>query len=82
MIDVIGDTEETADRICSLARSRMLHCDYPGRKSSAGNLAFPFSPSDIHVGDVYTFSIYHLVKVDDLTETAEFCREEVNHETL
>jgi len=55
----------------------MLHFDYPGRKSTAGNLAFPYSPSDIHLGAVYTFSIYHLMEVDDLTETSKLVFEEV-----
>ena len=71
IIDCVGKDQKTADTICSLARSRMLHTDYPGRKSSAGNLAFPFSPSDIHVGAVYEFSIFHLAVVDSLSETAE-----------
>lgn len=71
IIDAVGKTQEIADTICSLARSRMLHSDYEGRKSSAGNLAFPFSPSDIHVGEVYEFSIFHLVEVDSLVETAK-----------
>jgi len=70
-IDVVGKTQDIADEICALARSRMLHCDYPGRKSTAGNLAFPFSPSDIHVGAVYTFSVFHLAQVDSLMETAQ-----------
>ncbi|MBR2322841.1 MAG: acyclic terpene utilization AtuA family protein [Clostridia bacterium] len=70
IIDVVAKTQEIADTVCALARSRMLHCDYVGRKSSAGNLAFPFSPSDIHVGEVYEFSIFHLVKVGNLKETS------------
>lgn len=77
IIDVVGKTQEIADTVCALARSRMLHCDYEGRKSSAGNLAFPFSPSDIHVGEVYEFSVFHLAKVDSLMETAEIVVEEV-----
>ena len=77
MIDVVGKTQEIADTVCSLARSRMLHCDYEGRKSTAGNLAFPFSPSDIHVGKVYEFSVFHLAKVDSLSETVKIVKEEV-----
>ncbi len=77
VIDAVGKTQEIADTICSLARSRMLHCDYTGRKSSAGNVAFPFSPSDIHVGAVYEFSVFHLAKVDSLSETAVIKTEEV-----
>ena len=77
IMDIVGKTQEIADMVCALARSRMLHCDYEGRKSSAGNLAFPFSPSDIHVGAVYEFSVFHLAKVDSLMETSEILIEEV-----
>ena len=77
IMDIVGDTQEIADTVCALARSRMLHCDYEGRKSSAGNLAFPFSPSDIHVGPVYEFSVFHLAKVDSLLETSDITIEEV-----
>ncbi len=77
VVDVVGKTQEIADTICALARSRLLHCDYVGRKSTAGNVAFPFSPSDIHVGAVYEFSVFHLAKVDDLNETARITIEEV-----
>ena len=77
IIDVVAKSQDIADTVCALARSRMLHCDYEGRKSSAGNLAFPFSPSDIHVGEVYEFSIFHLVEVDDLLETSKFTIERV-----
>lgn len=77
IMDIVGKTQEIADTVCALARSRMLHCDYEGRKSSAGNLAFPFSPSDIHVGEVYEFSVFHLAKVDSLSETAKISIEEV-----
>jgi hypothetical protein len=74
---IVGQTQEIADTVCALVRSRMLHCDYPGRKSTAGNLAFPFSPSDIHVGAVYEFSIFHLAEVDSLLETTNIVLEEV-----
>ncbi len=77
VIDVVGKTQGVADTICSLARSRMLHTDFEGRKSSAGNLAFPFSPSDIHVGEVYEFSVFHLVEVDDLLETSKMVIKEI-----
>ncbi|MBR5543800.1 MAG: acyclic terpene utilization AtuA family protein [Oscillospiraceae bacterium] len=77
IMDIVGKTQEIADTVCALARSRMLHCDYDGRKSTAGNLAFPFSPSDIHVGEVYEFSVFHLVKVDSLLETAQITTEVV-----
>ncbi len=75
IMDIVGKTQEIADTVCALVRSRMLHCDYEGRKSSAGNLAFPFSPSDIHVGAVYEFSVFHLAAVDSLLETSHIVKE-------
>jgi len=65
IIDAVAPTQEMANTICSFARSTMLHYGYPGRVSTAGNLAFPFSPSDIMMGDVYEFCIYHVMEVDD-----------------
>ncbi len=65
VIEALAPTQEVADTICSFARSTMLHYGYPGRKATAGNLAFPYSPSDLSAGAVYKFSVYHLLKVDD-----------------
>ncbi|HDL7412814.1 TPA: 3-methylaspartate ammonia-lyase, partial [Yersinia enterocolitica] len=62
LLDVVAPSQATADSICSLARSTLLHYGYAGRIATAGNLAFPFSPSDIRAGLVYEFSIYHLME--------------------
>lgn len=65
IIEAVADTQEQADTICGFARSTLLHYGYEGRISTAGNLAFPFSPSDCKMGEVYEFNVYHLLKVDD-----------------
>jgi len=65
LIEAIAPTQALASYALSLARSSYLHCPFPGRKATAGNLAFPFSPSDFEGGDVYEFSIYHLMAVED-----------------
>jgi hypothetical protein len=65
VIEAIAPTQEEADSLVSVTRSTLLHFGYPGRISTAGNLAFPFSPSDIRMGDVYGFSIYHLMEIGD-----------------
>lgn len=65
LIEAIAPTQALASYVLSLARSSYLHCPFEGRKSTAGNLAFPFSPSDFEGGDVYDFSVYHLMKVRD-----------------
>lgn len=68
LIEAVAETQAEADTICASARSTMLHYGYEGRRATAGNLAFPYSPSDFHAGEVYNFSIYHLIEVDDPTE--------------
>lgn len=65
IIEAVGATQAEADTICSFARSTFLHYGYDGRMSTAGNLAFPFSPSDAHMGEVFEFNVYHLMQVDD-----------------
>ena len=65
LIEAIAPTQELADTILSLARSTALHQSFEGRKATAGNLAFPFSPSDLQGGAVYEFSLYHLLKIDE-----------------
>ena len=65
VIEVLADTQEQANTICSITRSTLLHYGYAGRISTAGNLAFPFSPSDIPMGQAFEFGMYHLMEVDD-----------------
>lgn len=66
VIEALCKTQTEADTLCSIARSTMLHYGYDGRVSTAGNLAFPFSPSDITVGKVFEFSVYHLMDIEGL----------------
>ncbi len=65
VIEAVAGHQETANTVCSLARSMMLHYGYEGRIATGGNLAFPYSPSDISCGPVYEFSMYHLMEIDD-----------------
>jgi hypothetical protein len=68
IIEVIAETEEISRQVLAASRSAALHSTYPGRKAIAGNLAFPFSPSDIGVGDAYEFNIYHLLRLEQPLE--------------
>lgn len=68
VIEAVADTQEQADTICAFARSTMLHYGYEGRRATAGNLAFPYSPSDFHAGEVYVFNVYHVIEVEEPTE--------------
>ena len=71
LMEVVAATQDLANTICATARSTLLHYPYAGRKSTAGNLAFPYSPSDIQCGPVYKFTVYHLVHVGDPCELFE-----------
>ncbi len=66
LIEAIAPSQELANMIVGLTRSTCLHQHFPGRKTTAGNLAFPFSPSDFQGGEVWEFSVYHLMEVQDL----------------
>lgn len=65
LFEVIAKTQAEASALCSSVRSTFMHYGYEGRKSTAGNLAFPFAPSDVEFGAVYEFSVYHLMETVD-----------------
>lgn len=65
LFEVLAKTQSQASAICSSVRSTFMHYGYEGRKSTSGNLAFPFAPSDVEFGAVYEFSVYHLMEVKD-----------------
>ncbi len=65
VIEVTGPDQDTADAVLALARVSMLHTDFPGRLCREGNMAFPYSPSDVQVGPVYRFSVFQTMAVDD-----------------
>lgn len=63
--EAIAPTQELAHGICHVTTGTLLHYAYEGQKNNAGNLAFLHSPSEIDAGPTYTFSLYHLMDVDD-----------------
>lgn len=66
--DVIAADQEVASAVLAMARTNLLHTDFPGRLCREGNMAFPFSPSDIEVGPTYRFTMNHVMEVDDPCE--------------
>lgn len=63
VMEVVAKDKELAKTIMAFTRSTLLHIGYKGRKSTAGNLAILFSPSDFDGGKVYEFSVHHLIEV-------------------
>ncbi|WP_431285706.1 acyclic terpene utilization AtuA family protein [Humitalea sp. 24SJ18S-53] len=77
IIEVVAGTQEVATAVLGIARTNMLHTDFPGRLCREGNMAFPFSPSDLEAGAVYRFSVYHVAEVDHPREFFPITYEEL-----
>ena len=65
VVEAVAETQEIASAVNAIARVTLLHTDFPGRLCKEGNMAFPFSPSDIERGAIYEFSMRHVVEPDD-----------------
>ncbi|MCC6471800.1 MAG: acyclic terpene utilization AtuA family protein [Alphaproteobacteria bacterium] len=65
VVEVIAENQEMANAVLAIARVQMLHVDFPGRLCKEGNMAFPYSPSDIETAPAYRFSVFHTVAIDD-----------------
>lgn len=64
--ECVAPTADRADEVIRCAKQYLLHFGFPGRLSTAGNLAFPFTPPEIATGPAYQFSMYHLMETDDI----------------
>jgi hypothetical protein len=65
VVEVVAETQEMASAVLSISRVQMLHVDFRGRLCKEGNMAFPYSPSDIETAPAYRFSVFHTVAIDD-----------------
>lgn len=65
VVEVVASEAEDAKAVLAIARVVVPKIDFPGRLCKSGNMAFPFSPSDIPVVMTYRFSVFHVVMTDD-----------------
>lgn len=68
LIDVLAPDQDRAHSICHFISGALLHYHFDGIVNPSGNLAFPYSPSDLDLGPQYGFCAYHLMKVASPTE--------------
>jgi hypothetical protein len=61
LIEVVSNTQQKANSVLAIARVVTPKVDFPGRLCKSGNMALPFSPSDIAAGPVYRFSVFHVL---------------------
>lgn len=66
MAECIAPTRERAAEVVRTTKQYLLHHGYPGRLSTGGNIAFPFTPPEVAIGPAYRFNIYHLMQAHDL----------------
>lgn len=68
LASVVAPTQELATGVAAYLRGQLLFAEYPGRTSTAGNVAIPFSPGDIEMGRAYVWRIWHALELDNPTE--------------
>jgi hypothetical protein len=66
MCECIADTAEEAKAVATVTKQYLLHHGFPGRLSTAGNTAFPFTPPEVAAATAYRFNVYHVMDVDAL----------------
>ena len=74
--DVVAETAELAHDVALDLQTRIAFWRYPGRYTTAGNVAMTLSPASLDGGPVFEFSIYHPILTDDYREI--FKREIIN----
>jgi hypothetical protein len=77
IVEVAAATQTLATAICNKARTTLMHAPYPGRIATAGNIASPFTPLEIPLGQACEFNVYHLMKVDSPTALFPIVVEEI-----
>ncbi|KAF2230079.1 hypothetical protein EV356DRAFT_492711 [Viridothelium virens] len=62
-----ASTQAEALHVSHVALTCCKHMSYPDQVATAGNLAFPLIPTNMPMGAVAEFCIYHLLEVEDPT---------------
>jgi hypothetical protein len=78
IVEVAAATQSLATAICGKTRTSLMHTPYPGRIATAGNLASPFTPLEIPLGEACEFNVYHLMKVDSPTALFPITYQEIS----
>jgi hypothetical protein len=68
IIESLARTQPVANAICTAAVDYIAHMPYPGRISTAANVAFSYSPREMPLGASYTYHIWHALELDDPCE--------------
>jgi hypothetical protein len=61
VLEFIAPDPVLARTVAAVYKQNLLHHGYPGRVSTAGNLAFPFTPGELDANEAYGFVLYHVM---------------------
>lgn len=68
LLVVTAPTLEEAEQLATTGRLRLFMCDFPGRRSTAGNTAVPLQKTSFPLDRAFVFNIWHLLPLDDPCE--------------
>lgn len=63
-MEIIAKTQELAHDIAYFGKYGMVWCNYPGRTTISGNVAYTYSPSILYAGEAYQLCVHHLLPID------------------
>lgn len=72
MGEVVAPTKDLSFAIANNVRTSILHFPYEGQLATTGNFASPLSPQEQDAGEVFKFSVYHLIDLEPGEETTFF----------
>ncbi|KAH8894382.1 hypothetical protein GQ53DRAFT_859252 [Thozetella sp. PMI_491] len=70
--EVVAPTKSLSFAIANNVRTSILHFPYEGQLATTGNFASPLSPQEQDAGEVFKFSVYHLIDLEAGEETTLF----------
>jgi hypothetical protein len=75
--ECLSPNPDRAMQVMRTTKQYLLHLGFEGRMSTAGNLAFPFTPPEVDLGAAYRFNIYHIIEADDIAANFPLFLEEI-----
>lgn len=72
MGEVVAESREKSHAIANNVRTSLLHMPYAGQLATSGNFASPLSPHEQDAGEVFRFSLYHLIDLEEGQEASLF----------
>lgn len=77
VLEFIAPDAALARTAAAVYKQNLLHHGYPRRVSTAGNLAFPFTPGELDANEAYGFVLYHVMAEAAMTDIFRVAAQEV-----